>query len=145
AYDTAGANAEIATFFSDLPQRIADAHLVISRSGASTVSEIAAIGRPSIMVPLPHAIDNDQRENARALSGAGGGWMIEQSELDAGRLAREIGALMDAPDRLAAAAIAAREAGRPLAARALGALVEHLALGGDPRSFNAERQGTVEE
>ena len=137
AYDAAGVDAEIATFFADLPQRMADAHLVVCRSGASTVSEIAAIGRPSIMVPLPHAIDNDQLHNARALEAAGGGWTAEQSMLDASALARDIGALMDEPDRLAEAAGAARAAGRPQAAEALGALVEHLAKGGDVRTYRA--------
>jgi UDP-N-acetylglucosamine--N-acetylmuramyl-(pentapeptide) pyrophosphoryl-undecaprenol N-acetylglucosamine transferase len=133
-------DAEIAPFFADLPARIAEAHLVIARSGASTVSEIAAIGRPAILVPLPHAIDNDQRENARALAQAGGGWMIEERALDADRLAREIGALMGAPERLTEAAGAAKAAGRPDAAGALCDLVAHLAAGGGPSGFDAGRQ-----
>ncbi|WP_285200797.1 glycosyltransferase, partial [Klebsiella pneumoniae] len=66
-----GVVAELAPFFSDLPQRIAAAHLVIGRSGASTVAELAAIGRPSILVPYPYATDDHQTENARAFEAVG--------------------------------------------------------------------------
>ena len=128
--DALGVKAEIASFFDDLPARIADAHLVIARAGASTVAELGVIGRPAIMVPLPHAIDNDQRENARGLDEADGGWMIEQDDLGPGRLGSEIEALMAAPWRLQAAARAAREYGRPDAVRNLAKLVAHLAGGG---------------
>lgn len=132
AVDRTGVQAEVAPFFNDLPQRMADAHLVVCRSGASTVTELAVVGRPAIMVPLPHAIDNDQRENARGLAAAGGGWMIEQGDLDAERLASELEALMGAPWRLLTAARAARLAGRPDAVRNLAKLVEHLGRGGTP-------------
>ena len=71
-YDRLKINAELAPFFSDLPARLASTHLVISRSGAGTVAELAAIGRPSILVPLPGAIDQDQFANAGVLSQADG-------------------------------------------------------------------------
>ncbi len=128
--DALGFKAEIASFFDDLPARIAAAHLVICRSGASTVAELAVIGRPAIMVPLPDAIDNDQRENAAGLDRVGGGWMIEQDDLQPGRLGSEIEALMAAPWRLQAAARATREYGRPDAVRNLARLVAHLGAGG---------------
>ncbi|MFV2093731.1 MAG: UDP-N-acetylglucosamine--N-acetylmuramyl-(pentapeptide) pyrophosphoryl-undecaprenol N-acetylglucosamine transferase, partial [Hyphomicrobiales bacterium] len=76
AYRQIGVDAEIAPFFSNMPARIADAHLVICRSGASTTTELAVIGRPAILVPLPGAIDHDQRENARELAAGGGGWLV---------------------------------------------------------------------
>ena len=81
AYAEAGIKADIAPFFTDLPARMADAHLIIGRAGASTVAELAVIGRPSILVPLPHALDNDQLNNARRLEESGGAWCIEQRNL----------------------------------------------------------------
>lgn len=137
AIDAFGVKKEIASFFDDLPARIANAHLVVCRSGASTVTELAVIGRPAIMVPLPHAIDNDQLENARMLEAAGGGWLIEQDELEPARLASELEGLMSAPWQLVAAARAARETGRPQAVRNLANLVTHLGEGGKPSNFRA--------
>jgi UDP-N-acetylglucosamine--N-acetylmuramyl-(pentapeptide) pyrophosphoryl-undecaprenol N-acetylglucosamine transferase len=67
AYANLDVSAEIAAFFTDLPARMAASHLIVSRSGASTVAELAAIGRPSILVPLPHALDQDQFANAGVL------------------------------------------------------------------------------
>jgi UDP-N-acetylglucosamine--N-acetylmuramyl-(pentapeptide) pyrophosphoryl-undecaprenol N-acetylglucosamine transferase len=127
ACEALGVEAELAPFFADMPERIANAHLVVCRSGASSVSELAVIGRPSILVPLPHALDNDQGRNAEVLSAAGGAWPLAQSEIDGPRLAGLLSELMEAPGRLAAAADAAREAGRPDAVRRLADLVEHVA------------------
>ncbi|MEJ0043826.1 MAG: glycosyltransferase [Rhizomicrobium sp.] len=70
AYAALGVKAELAPFFGDLPQRMAAAQLVIARSGAGTVSELALIGRPAILVPLPHALDDNQTPNADALANA---------------------------------------------------------------------------
>jgi len=70
----------------DMPLRIANAHLVICRSGASTIAELGVIGRPAVMVPLPHAIDNDQLRNAESFARAGAGWIKPQAELDAKEL-----------------------------------------------------------
>ena len=114
---------EVAPFFADLPARIAAAHLVISRSGASTVSELAAIGRPSILVPLPGALDQDQFANAGVLADAGGAIRLPQSEFTPERLAAEITALASAPQKLVAMAGAARAEGAPDAADRLADLV----------------------
>jgi UDP-N-acetylglucosamine--N-acetylmuramyl-(pentapeptide) pyrophosphoryl-undecaprenol N-acetylglucosamine transferase len=119
--------AEIAPFFADLPARIAASHLVIARSGASTVAELAAIGRPSILVPLPHALDQDQFVNAGVLKRAGGALRLPQDAFTADRLAAEIAALAAAPQRLAAMAAAARSVGRLDAANRLADLVLKVA------------------
>lgn len=119
--------AECQTFFTDLPARIAAAHLVIARAGASSIAELTVVGRPSILVPLPHALDNDQLLNASSLARAGGARCIEEKDLDEARLARELAGLMEAPERLAEAADAARGQGRPGAVTALADLVEELA------------------
>ncbi|MEI9994941.1 MAG: undecaprenyldiphospho-muramoylpentapeptide beta-N-acetylglucosaminyltransferase [Rhizomicrobium sp.] len=112
AYARAGVKAELAPFFGDMPARIAAAHLVIARSGAGTVSELAAIGRPAILVPLPHALDDNQTPNADALEKAGGGWRVRQSELTAQKLADMLTAAFAAPDDLARRAAAARSIGK---------------------------------
>jgi len=104
-------SAELAPFFKDLPARIAASHLIIGRSGASTVAELAAIGRPGILVPLPHALDQDQHANAGFLMDAGGAIRISQADFTPERLAQEIAALADAPGRLTAMAAAAKSAG----------------------------------
>ena len=67
-YDRLGIRAELAPFFADLPARLAASHVIVSRSGAGTVAELGAIGRPSILVPLPGAIDQDQFANAGVLA-----------------------------------------------------------------------------
>jgi UDP-N-acetylglucosamine--N-acetylmuramyl-(pentapeptide) pyrophosphoryl-undecaprenol N-acetylglucosamine transferase len=110
-YDRLKIAAEVAPFFSDLPARIAAAHLVVSRSGAGTVAELAAIGRPSILVPLPHALDQDQFANAGMLEKTGGALRLRQDEFMPERLAAEISALASAPQKLVAMAAAARSQG----------------------------------
>ena len=126
-YDRLKIDAELAPFFTDLPARLAANHLVVSRSGAGTVGELAAIGRPSILVPLPGSIDQDQFANAGVLAEAGGALRIVQSEFTAERLASEIAALAAAPERLAAMAQKARAAGRLDAAERLADLVVKVA------------------
>lgn len=125
-YEKSGIPAEVNAFFADLPDRMARAHLVIGRSGASTVAELTVIGRPSILVPLPHALDNDQLQNARRLAESGAAWCIEQKDLSPERLAQEIEGLLGAPDRLGAAAAAAKTLGRPDAVERLADLVQEL-------------------
>jgi len=115
--------AEVAPFFADLPARIAASHLVVARSGASTVAELAAIGRPSILVPLPHAIDQDQFANAGVLDNVGGALRLVQEAFTAERLAAEIVALAGAPQRVTAMAAAARSLARLDAAARLADLV----------------------
>jgi UDP-N-acetylglucosamine--N-acetylmuramyl-(pentapeptide) pyrophosphoryl-undecaprenol N-acetylglucosamine transferase len=126
-YARLGVVAEVASFFQDLPARIAAAHLVVSRSGASTVAELAALGRPAVLVPLPHALDQDQLANARVLEAAGGAILLRQDAFTPERLAREIAALAADPARLAAMALGARSAGAPDAAERLADLVMKVA------------------
>ena len=126
-YERLKIQAELAPFFSDLPVRLASSHLVISRSGAGTVAELAAIGRPSILVPLPGALDQDQFANAGVLAAAGGAIRIAQSDFTPVRLATEISALAAEPSRLTAMALGARTAGTLDAAERLADLVAKVA------------------
>jgi UDP-N-acetylglucosamine--N-acetylmuramyl-(pentapeptide) pyrophosphoryl-undecaprenol N-acetylglucosamine transferase len=126
-YDRLKIRCDLAPFFTDLPTRLASNHLVVSRSGAGTVAELAAIGRPSVLVPLPGSIDQDQMANAGVLSQAGGAIRIPQSEFTPDRLASEISALAAEPQRLAAMAAAARSVGRLDAAERLADLVVNVA------------------
>ena len=120
-------DAELAPFFSDLPQRLATSHLVVSRSGAGTVAELAGVGRPSILVPLPGSIDQDQFANAGVLMHAGGAIRVPQTEFTPERLAAEISSLAAAPERLATMAAGARGAGTLDAAERLADLVAKVA------------------
>jgi UDP-N-acetylglucosamine--N-acetylmuramyl-(pentapeptide) pyrophosphoryl-undecaprenol N-acetylglucosamine transferase len=128
-YDRLKVAAEVAPFFSDLPARMAASHLVVSRSGASTVAELAVIGRPGILVPLPHALDQDQRANASVLEKAAAAILIEQPGFTPDRLAAEISAFAAEPARLSAMAGAARSIGTPDAADRLAELVLSRAAG----------------
>ena len=127
AYDALGIKAEIAPFFDDVPNRLANAHLVIARAGASTVSELGVIGRPAILVPYPHAMDDHQSRNAKAMENAGGGWMMGESDLTAETLAARLEALLGAPERLQQAAAAAHGFGVPDAVDRLADLVLRVA------------------
>ena len=131
-YARAKVTAEVAPFFTDLPARIAASHLVVARSGASTVAELAAIGRPAILVPLPHALDQDQFSNAGVLATAGGAMRLRQDDFTPARLAAEISALASAPQKLVAMAAAARSLGALDAAERLADLVVET-IGKDPR------------
>ncbi|MGE0716722.1 MAG: undecaprenyldiphospho-muramoylpentapeptide beta-N-acetylglucosaminyltransferase [Alphaproteobacteria bacterium] len=123
AYGALGVPATVARFFDDVPDRLARAALVISRSGASTVAELAVAGRPAILVPYPHAADDHQTDNAQHLADAGGAWVAPESGLTAETLAAVIATRAAAPPRLAAAAWAAAAAGRPDAAERLADMV----------------------
>jgi len=123
AHAASSVAAELATFFDDVPARLARAQLVISRSGASTVAELAMIGRPAILVPYLHAADDHQTANARALEQAGGAWVMAHAEFTPDALAVRLAQLIAAPETLARAAAAAHALGRPYAARALADLV----------------------
>ncbi len=122
-----GFAAEIAEFFPDLPARIAAAHLVVARAGASTVSELAVIGRPAILVPYPHALDQDQAANAALLAKDGAATVVRQSDFTPQALAAMLRAALADPAALQAKAAAARRAGVPDAAERLAALVEEIA------------------
>ncbi|MGI9480034.1 MAG: undecaprenyldiphospho-muramoylpentapeptide beta-N-acetylglucosaminyltransferase [Hyphomicrobiaceae bacterium] len=126
-YAQAGIDAECATFFQDLPLRIAASHLVIGRAGASSIAELTVIGRPSILVPLPHALDNDQLRNAESLANAGGAICISQADLTDERLRADLTNIMSNSDELIAAAANAKSMGRPDAVLRLADLVEELA------------------
>jgi UDP-N-acetylglucosamine--N-acetylmuramyl-(pentapeptide) pyrophosphoryl-undecaprenol N-acetylglucosamine transferase len=123
AYARARVSALVSPFFPDLPVRMAASHLVISRSGASTVAELAAIGRPSVLVPLPHALDQDQNANASVLEKAGGAVRLPQAEFTPDRLAAEIAGLAGDPVRLISMAEGAKSAGVLDAADQLAELV----------------------
>jgi UDP-N-acetylglucosamine--N-acetylmuramyl-(pentapeptide) pyrophosphoryl-undecaprenol N-acetylglucosamine transferase len=126
AYAKLGVKAELAPFYKDMPDRMAHAHLVVARSGAGTVSELAAIGRPAILVPLPHALDDNQTPNADALVAAGGGWRVKQKELSPKKLASMLEATFADPADLARRAAAALTLGKPDATQRLADLVESL-------------------
>jgi UDP-N-acetylglucosamine--N-acetylmuramyl-(pentapeptide) pyrophosphoryl-undecaprenol N-acetylglucosamine transferase len=126
-YDKLKIKVELAPFFGDLPARLASSQLAVSRSGAGTVAELGAIGRPSILVPLPGAIDQDQFANAGVLADAGGAIRIAQSDFTPDRLAAEISALAGEPTRLAIMADNARKVGRLDAAERLADLVAKVA------------------
>jgi UDP-N-acetylglucosamine--N-acetylmuramyl-(pentapeptide) pyrophosphoryl-undecaprenol N-acetylglucosamine transferase len=126
-YRHLGVAAELAPFFHDLPQRIAASHLVIARSGAGTVAELAVIGRPSILIPLPGAIDQDQTANARTLADVGGAVLLQERGLTTDALAAALADLLSNPARLAAAAAAARSRGIADGAERLADLVEAIA------------------
>ncbi|WP_068092622.1 undecaprenyldiphospho-muramoylpentapeptide beta-N-acetylglucosaminyltransferase [Novosphingobium rosa] len=122
--------AELATYFEDMATRLADAHLFIGRSGASTIAELTAVGRPAILVPLPIATDDHQAANAREMVVAGGARSIRQEKFTAVELAKQIQALAQRPETLANAAHAAWNCGHPNAAADLADLVE--SFGAEP-------------
>ncbi|WP_043615895.1 undecaprenyldiphospho-muramoylpentapeptide beta-N-acetylglucosaminyltransferase [Ensifer sp. ZNC0028] len=138
-YEKLGVPAEVSPFFTDMADRIAGAQLVICRSGASTVSELAVIGRPAILVPYPYALDHDQAANAAALAAKGGARVIAQAELTADRLAGILNDAIGKPQSLADMAANARETGKPDAASLLASLVEAIASGLTVEKFRETR------
>jgi UDP-N-acetylglucosamine--N-acetylmuramyl-(pentapeptide) pyrophosphoryl-undecaprenol N-acetylglucosamine transferase len=129
----AGIVAEVSSFFTDVPERLARAHLVICRSGASTVSELATVGRPALLVPYPHATDDHQTANARAFANAGAGWLIPQTALSAPMLTNLLVERLADAAGLALAAAQARRFACADAAERLAALVLGLLPGLDHR------------
>lgn len=123
-YKRLGINAELESFFNDVPERLAAAHLVISRSGASTVAELLAVGRPALLVPYRHAIDDHQSLNAHAVDEVGAGWLIPETDFTAESLASRLESMFGMPMILEKAAEAARKTGRPDATECLADLVE---------------------
>ena len=119
AYRRQGVEAFLAPFIEDMAGALGEAHLVIARAGASTVAELAAAGRPAIFAPYPHATDDHQSANARAVIEAGGGWLLPDRDFTPDRLRKLVEACLAGPDRLARAAAGARQFGRPDAADAL--------------------------
>jgi UDP-N-acetylglucosamine--N-acetylmuramyl-(pentapeptide) pyrophosphoryl-undecaprenol N-acetylglucosamine transferase len=128
-YERLKLDCEIAPFFQNLPERMAQAHLVIGRSGASTVAELGVIGRPSILVPLPGALDQDQAANARTLEKIGAATVMPQPDFTPNRLAAELSTLLADPARLTQQAAAAKSAGIANAAERLADLVIDVVQG----------------
>ena len=126
AYQRLGVDAEVKSFFSDLPRRIAQAHLVIARAGASTVAELAVIGRPAILVPLPHALDQDQAANAKQFAAGGAAIVVAQSAFSPQWLATALVEAQGDAASLAHRAAAAKRAGINDAAERLADLVQNL-------------------
>ncbi len=125
AYDRAGITAEVAPFFDDMTRRYAGATLVVCRSGASTMAELAAVGRPAILVPFPHAADDHQAANARHYAAAGACWTMPQESFTPPALANRLeGLFAGSGEALAQAALRARAEARPDAAAHLADLVE---------------------
>jgi UDP-N-acetylglucosamine--N-acetylmuramyl-(pentapeptide) pyrophosphoryl-undecaprenol N-acetylglucosamine transferase len=127
AYDALAQPVELSTFFADVPERLGRAHLVVCRSGASTVAELAAAGRPAILLPFPHATDDHQTANARSFAAAGGGWLLPEAEATPAKLAEMLTGLIAQPSALVFAANRAHRAGKPDAAQRLADLVGELA------------------
>ena len=128
AYDQIGVTAEISPFFKDMPKKISESHLVIARAGASTVTEIAVIGRPAILVPLPGSLDGDQAWNAAAMEKADGAEVLVQSDLSPETLCEYLKKSLEQPKKLALAAENAKKTGMPDAAVKLADCVEEAAL-----------------
>ena len=131
-YADLGIPAELMTYIEDMPDKFADAHLVVGRAGASTVAELSVAGRPAILVPFAAATDDHQTANAREMVKAGGARAIQEASFTPDVLARQIEALAMDPVALANAAARALSVGRPHAARDLADLVERIANGAAP-------------
>lgn len=125
-YSAMGLKPTLSTFFGDMGERLAAAHLVISRSGASTVTELCAVGRPAILIPYPFAMDDHQSANAREMAEAGAAWAFAENGLSADALAAKITELAQSPVLLEAAAAKALSLGRSDAASRLADLVEEV-------------------
>lgn len=130
-----GLDAHVASFIDDMALKIAEAHLVISRSGASTVTELGVIGRPSVLVPLPHALDDDQGVNGQNMVDIGGAIMVRQPELDDKKLAKLLENKMNAPDELAEMAGKAKLAAKLNATSLLADMLEAIADGQTIKEF----------
>lgn len=126
AYKGMNISATVSRFFDDMPQRLVSSHLVITRSGASSVAEVLAVGRPSILVPYPYAVDDHQSANAHAVAEVGAGWMMDQSIFTVENLSSRLSELLSGTALLRAAECA-RRTGFPDAASRLADMVEALA------------------
>ena len=114
---------ELQSFFTDMPERIAKAHLVISRSGSSSLAELAIIGRPSILVPLPIAADDHQTRNAQCFADRSAAWLMVEKDFTTQSLASRLEDLMGQPDLLKRVADTAHKLGQPQAAQKLADIV----------------------
>lgn len=142
AYGASGIDAELASFFEDMPARLAAAHLVISRAGASTIAELTAAGRPAVLVPYPHATDDHQTKNAESLCDAGGGWMIPQHAFNRESLTNRLTALLQNTRTLQTTALCAGRIGMRTAAENLADLVVEVVGAG---TNGSSRPGILRE
>ncbi|MEM6304150.1 MAG: UDP-N-acetylglucosamine--N-acetylmuramyl-(pentapeptide) pyrophosphoryl-undecaprenol N-acetylglucosamine transferase [Pseudomonadota bacterium] len=129
-YGQAGITAEVQPFFDDVPRRMSEAQLVITRAGASTIADMSVIGRPSILIPLKAAIRDEQTANGRGLVEAGAAVMMSEDEATPPVLSAQVEAILDDPDRAAEMSRAALSTGKPEAAQTLADMVEELASSG---------------
>lgn len=128
-YEQAGINAHLQTFIDDVAGELEKAHLVIARSGASTVAEVTTAGRPAIFVPYPHHSDQQQKINADTVADAGGAWVMTENGFTAETVLARIETFLQNPSVLFRAAENARICGKPDAARKLGNLVTEIVSG----------------
>lgn len=128
-YHEMGVQAEVASFFDDMAERMAQSHFILSRAGASSVCEIAVIGRPALLIPYPHALDHDQAANAALLAGVGGAQIVSEKDLNAQRLADFLTEACCAPHLLEKQALAAKKVGQPRATIRLADMAEALIAG----------------
>lgn len=128
-YHEMGVQAEVASFFDDMAERMAQSHFILSRAGASSVCEIAVIGRPALLIPYPHALDHDQAANAALLAGVGGAQIVSEKDLNAQRLADFLIEACCAPHLLEKQALAAKKVGQPRATIRLADMAEALIAG----------------
>ena len=131
-YANNGISADVQPFFTDVPRRMSEAQLIISRAGASSVADISVIGRPAILIPYAAATNDHQSANARGLTEAGAAILIPEKRLNAQNLSDQIELILSNPQGAAQMAMAALSCGRPDATEALVALVEDLTLKGKP-------------
>jgi UDP-N-acetylglucosamine--N-acetylmuramyl-(pentapeptide) pyrophosphoryl-undecaprenol N-acetylglucosamine transferase len=127
-FERSGIEGELVEFISDMPAAFAQADLIVCRSGASTVSEVAAAGRPSVLVPFPFAADNHQARNAEAMVRAGAARMVLDSEMSGQRLFDEVVGLMSQSDKLSEMGERARQLAKPRAAERAAEVLEEVAL-----------------
>ena len=133
-YMAAGITSVLKPFFDDVPAILKKTHLVVARSGASTVAEISIAGIPAIYIPYPHHADEQQKVNAETVSKQGGAWVIQEKDLSVENLLKQIEILMRSPQMLFEAADAARNCAKPEATRKLGNLVIALLKGWDKQA-----------
>jgi UDP-N-acetylglucosamine--N-acetylmuramyl-(pentapeptide) pyrophosphoryl-undecaprenol N-acetylglucosamine transferase len=136
-YEKAGVVAEVSAFIADMPRAFANADLIVCRSGASTVAEITAAGKPAIFVPFPRAADDHQTKNAQALEKAGAAILIPQSQLTSELLAKQITSLLKERTTLAAMSAASKRLAHPNAGREIAEMVAAIAGG---KKQEAERE-----
>ncbi|MFQ5764248.1 MAG: undecaprenyldiphospho-muramoylpentapeptide beta-N-acetylglucosaminyltransferase [Rhodospirillales bacterium] len=140
AYAALGIDADLEPFFDDLPERLAGAHLLIGRAGASTVAETLVAGLPAILVPYPFAIDDHQSRNAQAVDDAGAGWLMPEATFTPSALAARLDSLLGLPAILERAAACAEAAGAPDAADRLANMVCRLLDDNGANGPDAERR-----